>query len=164
VSADAWGKRPKKQKGKRDGWSKPKRGRRKTEFGAVPKAQKKKDKAWGKEPKKDSGKGVFDAVKVKRGGWLSKWMRPERVSLVRYYHKLDQLQAHEIQAGVREQLAERYQSEIDNAETIGTKLQRWAEGILRRRLSPGQMNDVKDVAKEVVSPNRVIAFVTNLFK
>ena len=180
MSGDGWGRQKKQKKnsggwakakrgrGKRDAWDKARRGRHKREFGATDKAEAKKDKAWGKTPKEkdgEKGKGLFGRpASHSRVSWLSKWLRPERVSLVNYYHKLDQLQAHEVQAGVREQLAAHYQSEMDKAESVGTKLQRFVEGITRKRLSSGQIDGVKDIVKDVVSPNQVIAFVTNLFK
>jgi hypothetical protein len=164
MSRDVWGKRPKRQKQKRDAWSKPRKGKRRKEFGAVPKKEKKKDKQWGK-PEGKGDKGILSKFGGERsGGWLGKFFRPQRVSLRQYYNKLDQLQADQINAGVREQLAERYEREIERADSITDKLSRWAEGILRRRLSPGQTADIRAITKEVVSPNRVVAFVTNLFK
>ena len=164
MSGETWGKRPKKVKHKRDSCAKPKRGRKKKQWGVDPKAAKA-AKKWGKPTKEDRGKGLFDhASRSHKSSWLSKWLRPERVSLVKYYHKLDQMQASEIQAGVREQLAQRYESQIEGADTLSDKLTRFVENLTRRRLSSGQVDDLKRTVKEVISPQRVVAFVTNLFK
>lgn len=169
MTRDAWGKKPRRPKQKRDSWAKPKRGRRhKKEFGAIPKKDRKKlAKSWGKPERGKAHKVLegFGGSGHKSGGILSKIFRPSRgVSLNKYYAKLDQLQASQIQAGVREQLAEAYQDRIDRVDTLSEKLTRFVEGILRRRLSPGQMDQIKGLTKEVISPSRVVAFVTNLFK
>ena len=160
MSHETWGKRPRRPKQKRDNWSKPKRGRRKKQWGVDPKAAKE-AKQWGHEPlgAKEKGGGLLSKIgKSRKGGWISQWLRPERVSLVKYYHKLDQLQAGAIQAGVRDQMVE-----DANRETIGARFARFIEQMTGRRLSSGQIDQVRSFAKETVTPTGVGRFVLRIF-
>ena len=161
MSAETWGKRPKRTKQKRDSWAKPKRKRhQKKLFGAPDRKALKAAEKWGQAPKEKGGKGLLERLgSAKKGGWLSRWIRPERMSLVKYYHKLDELQASAIQAGVRDQLAE------DAArETIGSRFVRFIEQFTGRRLSSGQTDQVRSFAKETLTLEGVGKFALRLFR
>lgn len=139
MNAETWGKRPKKTKQKRDSWAKPKRGRKKKQWGVDPKA-KKKDAKWGREPKGDKGKGLFERVGIRKGGWISKWLRPQRVSLVKYYHRLDEV----VQGNARGDELEEEQEHVN----AGQQISRFIERLTGRRLSSGQINQVENYSKE----------------
>ena len=142
MSAEKWVQRPKKAK-RGDSWAKPKRTRRKKKlWGADPKAAKE-AKKWGK-PQKEKGPGLFDRIggKSRRASWLSKWLSPQRVSLVKYYHRLDEV----VQGSA---LSDRGDLDEDQEHTnAGTQIARWIERLIGRRLSGGQINQVQDYAKE----------------
>jgi hypothetical protein len=139
VTAETWGKRPKKTKQKRDSWAKPKRGRKKKQWGVMDRKAEKDAKRWGREKKE--GHSLLDRIgKSKKGGWLSKWLAPERVSLVKYYRRLDEV----VNAGSGMDQLDEEKEHLD----AGQQISRFIERLTGKRLSSGQINQVENYSKE----------------
>lgn len=154
-----WGaKAPKPKRGVRDPWAKPKRKQRKKQWGVDPKAKKKdkqwaadpKKDTWGREPKGEKSKGIFGATSERksRKSWFGRFFKGRRGLSVRdYYNKIDRITAMEQQSETA-------------TETVAQRIQRYIEGITRKNLGPGQIDQIR----QILSPQKVVAFVTNLLR